>query len=144
MSSELFESVKASLEEAIAWAKGEPVDVIIHYIPSPDVKAIRKKTGMSQQAFADAFGFSVAALRHWERGDRTPQGPARSLLQIIDKIPQAAMRALEESNEEIRRGIVTERPNAPADAQAPANAAKTAKATKNRPRPRKAQVEAQS
>lgn len=133
MSTEIFESVKASLEEAIAWAKGEPVDVIIHYIPSPDVKAIRKKTGLSQQAFADAFGFPVATLRHWERGDRTPHGPARSLLQIIDKIPQAAMKALEESNEEIRRGIVTERPNAPAPA----------KAGKSKPRAPKTQAEAQ-
>jgi putative transcriptional regulator len=36
----------------------------------------------------------VATLRHWERGDRRPQGAALVLLNLIDREPQAVMRAL--------------------------------------------------
>ncbi len=35
--------------------------------------------GMSQVEFAASFGISLGTLRHWERGDRQPQGPARAL-----------------------------------------------------------------
>ena len=59
-----------------------------------DVKAIRARLGMSQDAFATTFGFSVAALRDWEQRRRVPRGPARALLQIIDREPEAARRAL--------------------------------------------------
>ncbi len=59
-----------------------------------DVRAIRARLGMSQDAFAAAFGFSVAALRDWEQHRRVPRGPARALLQIIDREPEAARRAL--------------------------------------------------
>ncbi len=42
---------------------------------------------MSQSEFASAFGISVSTLRHWERGDRTPQGPALVLLNVVAKEP---------------------------------------------------------
>jgi putative transcriptional regulator len=60
-----------------------------------DVAALRKRIGMTQQEFAARFGFSVATLRHWERGDRQPHGPARVLLNVIDKNPQSVIEALE-------------------------------------------------
>ncbi|HAN56119.1 MAG TPA: transcriptional regulator, partial [Betaproteobacteria bacterium] len=47
-----------------------------------------------QEAFAARFGFSVATLRHWERGDRAPGGPALVLLNVIAKDHKAVMRAL--------------------------------------------------
>lgn len=59
-----------------------------------DVKAIRAKLGMSQDAFAATFGISAATLRDWEQRRRVPRGPARALLQIIDREPEAARRAL--------------------------------------------------
>ena len=33
-----------------------------------DIRAIRATTGMTQQAFADAYRLKVATLRDWERG----------------------------------------------------------------------------
>ncbi len=60
-----------------------------------DVKAIRAKTGMSQEEFARAFSLNVAALRDWEQQRRMPRGPARALLHIIDREPAAARRALQ-------------------------------------------------
>lgn len=40
------------------------------------------------------FGFSTATLRHWERGDRAPHGPALVLLNVIDHNPKAVIEAL--------------------------------------------------
>ena len=60
-----------------------------------DVKAIRRRTGMSQQEFARTFSLNLAALRDWEQQRRMPRGPARALMQIIDREPEAARRALQ-------------------------------------------------
>jgi putative transcriptional regulator len=55
---------------------------------------VRTKIGMTQEQFAARFGFSTATLRHWERGDRTPHGPALVLLNVIKHNPQAVIAAL--------------------------------------------------
>lgn len=49
---------------------------------------------MSQSEFASAFGISVSTLRHWERGDRIPHGPALVLLNVVAKEPEVVLRAL--------------------------------------------------
>jgi putative transcriptional regulator len=49
---------------------------------------------MTQEEFAMAFGISVSTLRHWERGDRSPAGPALVLLNVMEKEPGAVLRAL--------------------------------------------------
>lgn len=59
------------------------------------IRAIRARTGLSQPAFAKRLRVSVETLRNWEQGKRHPQGPARALLRIIDKAPEAAMAALD-------------------------------------------------
>jgi putative transcriptional regulator len=59
-----------------------------------DVKAIRAKFGLSQDQFAKTFALSLATLRDWEQERRMPHGPARTLLQIIDREPEAVRRAL--------------------------------------------------
>ncbi len=50
--------------------------------------------GLTQAQFAASFGFSVATLRHRERGYHSPNGVARVLLDIIDRNPRAVMQAL--------------------------------------------------
>jgi putative transcriptional regulator len=65
------------------------------YAPKPvDVAKIRKRIGLTQEQFARRFGFPVATLRHWERGDRTPRGPALVLLNLIAGNSQAVLQAL--------------------------------------------------
>lgn len=59
-----------------------------------DVQAVRKRTGLTQQEFAAKFGISLGTLRHWERGDRKPHGPALVLLRVIEKEDRAVLRAL--------------------------------------------------
>ena len=52
-----------------------------------DAAAVRSKTGLSQAAFARRVGVAVRTLRHWEQGRRSPQGPARVLLALLDRKP---------------------------------------------------------
>ena len=61
---------------------------------SVDVAALRKRLGMSQGVFARKYGLSVGTIRDWEQGRSQPDGPARVLLQVIDREPKAVERAL--------------------------------------------------
>ena len=89
-----FASIKQGLTEAITHAQGGESGVI-EYRPQPlDVAALRGRLGLTQIQFAARFGFSVATLRHWERGDRAPHGAALVLLNVIDRNPQAVLQAL--------------------------------------------------
>jgi putative transcriptional regulator len=53
-----------------------------------DVAAIRRKAHLSQTAFAIRIGVPVATLRNWEQGHRSPTGPARVLLALLDRNPR--------------------------------------------------------
>ncbi len=59
-----------------------------------DVKDIRAGLGQSQEEFALMIGVSVATLRNWEQGRRTPDGPALALLRVASTEPRAVTRAL--------------------------------------------------
>lgn len=89
-----FASIKQGLMEAISHAEGRKSDVRVHRPQPVDVKALRSKIGMTQEQFAARFGFSTATLRHWERGDRNPHGPALVLLNVIKNDPNAVIAAL--------------------------------------------------
>ncbi len=92
--SEAFKRIKAGLQQAVDHAQGKEEGVRIHRPRPVDVKALRAKVGMTQEQFAARFGFSTATLRHWERGDRQPHGPALVLLNVIDHNPRAVIDAL--------------------------------------------------
>jgi putative transcriptional regulator len=66
----------------------------VHVPDTIDVVAIRKRTGLSQPAFANSIGVPVSTLRNWERGHRTPQGPARVLLALLEWNPKIVEEAL--------------------------------------------------
>lgn len=53
-----------------------------------DVKLLRLNLGMTQQQFADAYGFALNTLKNWEQGSRQPEGSARVLLRLIEKDPE--------------------------------------------------------
>ena len=89
-----FSSIKKDLTEATDYSEGKIKKAVIHEFGPIDVKKIRAKVGMSQSEFASAFGISVSTLRHWERGDRSPQGPALVLLNVVAKEPRMVLRAL--------------------------------------------------
>lgn len=90
----VYDSIKTGMEEAIDFSQGHVSLAVIHKISPIDVKNIRADVGMSQTEFASAFGISVNTLRHWERGDRHPNGPALVLLNVLSKEPDTVLRAL--------------------------------------------------
>ena len=89
-----FDSISRGLNEAVAHAKGKKVAVKTYKPEMVDVSALRQGMGMTQEQFAARFGFSVATLRHWERGDRTPQGASLVLLNVIKRAPDVVTAAL--------------------------------------------------
>jgi len=62
--------------------------------PLLEARDIRRKLGLTQQQFAKELGVPPATVRGWER-DETPADPVlQSLLRILDRIPEPALRAL--------------------------------------------------
>ncbi len=92
-----FTEISAGLSDAIAHAKGDDSRVTLHQLKPLDVKAIREKTGMSQEHFCASFGIPLGTLRHWEQGLRTPRGTARVLLKIVDRNPAAVIEAIQDA-----------------------------------------------
>lgn len=86
----LIESIKEAGE--IKTGKKKPSRTFIY--EKPNIKAIRKRLQVSQSEFALMIGVSKDTLQNWEQGRREPEGPARALLQVADKNPQAILEAL--------------------------------------------------
>lgn len=66
-------------------------------IEDPNPKAIRERLGLSQSRFASIIGVSVRTLQNWEQGRRESEGPAKALLRVVDREPQAVLHALHAS-----------------------------------------------
>jgi len=94
---DLTEELIASMEEAMQIIAGEVAPSRVHHpvvVPDVDVRAARQRLGMTQPAFAAKFGVALPTLRKWEQGKRRPDGPARVLLRVIEREPDAVRRAL--------------------------------------------------
>jgi len=92
--SEVYESIKRGLEEAIAYGQGKKNGARIHKVPIVDVRKLRLKIGVSQSEFATAFGVSLGTLRRWEKWERFPRGPALILLNLLHEKPQTFHKVL--------------------------------------------------
>lgn len=97
--SQAFERIKAGLEDAIDYARGDAEGSRVHQIevPAVDVRAIRHRTGLTQDQFSAKYGFAVASVRNWEQGRRRPERAARLLLKVIEKHPEVVEDALAEA-----------------------------------------------
>jgi putative transcriptional regulator len=62
------------------------------------VRALRRRLGLSQLQFATKFGFQPATLKNWEQGRTQPDGPARVLLAVIARHPDAVEDALHKAS----------------------------------------------
>lgn len=93
--SDVFASIEQGLKEALEHSRGQK-GAVVHQIelPDPDVQAIRARTGLSQMQFAQSIGVKKGTLLNWEQRRRSPDGPARVLLALIDKDPQIVQRTL--------------------------------------------------
>ena len=57
-------------------------------------RRVRRRLGLTQVEFARRIDVSHETIRNWEQGMRGPTGAARTLLRVLDKAPEAALRVL--------------------------------------------------
>jgi DNA-binding transcriptional regulator YiaG len=81
-----------------------PTTSVSHLSPGsfrPDqIRAIRRQLAASQRTFADLLNVSVATVRAWEQGARTPDGAATRLLRVIERHPEAVVDSTSHSERE--------------------------------------------
>lgn len=94
MTKKAFDKIAAGLTEAIVVARGQVEPARVHTPQVFDVKAIREKVGLSQQAFAYAYGFTIEQIRAWEQGRSRPLGGVRAYLTLIDRDHKSVSRIL--------------------------------------------------
>ncbi len=93
---ELGCEIEEALEEVLAHVRGE-TDLPCRIVDDPAadrIVALRKRLGLSRHKFADRFGLDVRAVQEWEQGRRVPDRAARVLLTVIDREPEAVVKAL--------------------------------------------------
>ena len=91
--SDLFESIKQGLSEAIEYERGNLPETRIDKLTitpirihnGEDVKKIRKRLNMTQKLFAAALGVSVKTVEAWESGINTPSGIANRMLELLSQ-----------------------------------------------------------
>ena len=94
MKREAFAQLALSVRQAGRIRRGSAKPSRTFTFAPADVKAIRRRLRKSQTEFALMIGVSVATLRNWEQGRRTPDGPALALLRVASAEPRAVVRAL--------------------------------------------------
>ncbi|MEM9014481.1 MAG: type II toxin-antitoxin system MqsA family antitoxin [Pseudomonadota bacterium] len=84
-----FDRIMRGLQEVADHIDGtaDPKAYRINVPHKVDVKAIRKKLKLTQQEFADRYGFTLGAVRDWEQERRQPETSARVLLKVVEKHP---------------------------------------------------------
>jgi putative transcriptional regulator len=95
MKQELFEELIESVREGGAILRGQKKPSRSFEMDAPDVRRIRKNYNLSQHEFAALLGISVGTLRNWEQGRRLPEGPARVLLRVAERQPEALWKAVQ-------------------------------------------------
>ena len=63
-------------------------------------RGVRARTKLTQSQFAARIGVPIETVRNWEQGKRSPRGPARALLKMLDKVPDLAFAVLGTSRAE--------------------------------------------
>lgn len=89
MKDELFNELVASVHEGGAILRGEAAPSRAFVAEGLDVRRIRSQYKLSQREFSALLGISVKTLRNWEQGRRVPEGPARVLLMVVARHPEA-------------------------------------------------------
>jgi putative transcriptional regulator len=84
----------ASDPRAIAMAAHHAARNVDRFNDATYARNVRGRTGLTQAAFAARIGVPVETVRNWEQGKRSPRGPARALLKVIEEAPEAAFAVL--------------------------------------------------
>ena len=89
-----FQKLVKSVKQMGSIMRGEDLPHRRTVLGKIDVKALRERIGLTQAEFSTMIGVSIRTLQNWEQGRREPEGPAKALLRVVEKQPQAVMSAL--------------------------------------------------
>lgn len=86
-------------EQIIAWKREDGVTddrlgAARLVIPMINIAQLRKRLGLSQEAFASRFRLPLRTIQEWEQHRREPSEPARVLLFAIANDPKGLEKAL--------------------------------------------------
>jgi putative transcriptional regulator len=94
MKKELFDELLQSVKEAAAIEHGRAKPSRTFEVKTgDDITRVRHRLGLSQNKFARLLGISENTLQNWEQGRRKPAGPAKILLKVAARHPQAVLEA---------------------------------------------------
>lgn len=91
MKDDLFKELLESVKQGATIMKGTMQPSRSFEFPETEVRALRQQFGLTQDKFAHLVGISVGTLRNWEQGRRKPEGPARVLLRVASRHPEALL-----------------------------------------------------
>lgn len=94
MEKDTFNELMESLNEGLEIVKGNMKPSRTFTFEPAQIKTIRERTGTSQETFAALINISAKTLKNWEQGQRTPTGPARVLLKLVEKDPKRIIKLL--------------------------------------------------
>ena len=96
----IYEDLQRSLDDALAYERGEAIDLRVTKIPAPpkilkpaEIRDIRESLHASQAVFARFLCVSPKAIQSWEQGSRRPQSTALRLLVIANNNPTALLQS---------------------------------------------------
>ena len=98
MNDELFNGLLDSVREGGRILRGDTKPARTTRVETIDVRAIRASFGMSRAKFAALLGISERTLEGWEQGRRKPRGPARTLLEVAARHPDAVLDTVRQTN----------------------------------------------
>src|SRR3954463_7791432 len=92
------QALSTRLEAILAQAAPHPATKSQPATPAPSdaayARGVRARTTLAPWRCAARIGVPLETVRNWEQGKRSPRGPARALLKVIDRAPEAAFGAL--------------------------------------------------
>ncbi len=96
----IFDDLRQSLTDALAYERGEKVDLRVSKLAAPpkpmtpaEIRRIRENLHASQAVFATFLCVSPKAIQSWEQGIRKPQSTALRLLTLAKKRPAVLLDA---------------------------------------------------
>jgi len=99
-----WDAVAALTDEEIAAAVADDPDaapIPVYDTPGlihiPNVKKLRERLGLTQEAFAATYRIPIGTLRDWEQCRKRPDAPARAYLTVIARDPEAVAGLLGEA-----------------------------------------------
>ena len=97
MSKRAFDKIRDGLDSAKAYLDGtaDKRQFRVHVPKTIDVRKTRTRLGLSQDAFAETYGFALSAVRDWEQGRRKPDAAMLAYLTVIEQQPEIVLRALD-------------------------------------------------